>query len=333
MKKTAALFLFGLLPAIASAAEAKLAGLEQIEIQTRVIENFKIGSQEQKFGRLEFVGGLEMTSASDDLGALSAFRFLDAGAQFIGVADTGFWFSGSVARDANGRPSGVSGFQMRAMPDASGKENRRKWETDAEGILVEGGKVTVSFERVHRIASGRLDVQSLDIELKKEKLPIPASELRSNRGFETIALSPPDSGLQGARVAVTEKSLNKAGDIYAAVLEGSKAGIFYVSRNGEYDITDGDFLPNGDLLLLERRFNMAVGIAMRLRLIKGNEIEKGATVNGETLLEADLAYQIDNMEALDVWQDGAGVTRVTLMSDDNHSILQRNMLLEFKLTQ
>ena len=49
------------------------------------------------------------------------------------------------------------------------------------------------------------------------------------------------------------------------------------------------------------------------------------------LLEADLAYQIDNMEALDVWQDAAGASRVTLMSDDNHSILQRNILLEFKL--
>jgi hypothetical protein len=37
------------------------------------------------------------------------------------------------------------------------------------------------------------------------------------------------------------------------------------------------------------------------------------------------------MEALDVWQSSAGKTRVTLLSDDNHSILQRNLLLEFEL--
>ena len=110
-------------------------------------------------------------------------------------------------------------------------------------------------------------------------------------------------------------------------------GIFHIARKGEFDITDGDFLPSGDLLLLERRFNMADGIAMRLRLIQGDKIEPGATADGEVLLEAGLAYQIDNMEALDVWQNEAGETRITIMSDDNHSILQRNILLEFKLAE
>jgi hypothetical protein len=155
--------------------------------------------------------------------------------------------------------------------------------------------------------------------------------LRQNKGFETLAASPATGPLGVARVAVTEKSLDKSGNIFAAVLDGPKKGIFFVARNGEYDITDGDFLPNGDLLLLERRFNMADGIGMRLRRIPGDSIEPKATVDGEILMEADLAHQIDNMEALDVWQDGEGKTRVTILSDDNHSILQRNLLLEFQM--
>ena len=121
-------------------------------------------------------------------------------------------------------------------------------------------------------------------------------------------------------------------DCNMPVMDGPEKGIFYVARNGEFDITDGDFLPNGDLLLLERKFNMADGIAMRLRLISGETIKKGATVDGAILIEANMGFQIDNMEALDVWQDSAGGTRVTLMSDDNHSILQRSILLEFKLS-
>jgi hypothetical protein len=312
-------------------ANEQVMTLERLDVQAFPFGNFKIGSPQTRFGRLEFIGGMEMTSSSRDLGGLSAFRFLGAGAEFIGVADTGFWFAGTVERNEAGAPAGVSGFRMRAMPNGEGTRELHKWESDAEGLLLKGNRVTASFERVHRIATGVLDAVTLEISLEDEELPAPAWELRNNKGFETLALSPDSGPLAGARVAVTEKSLNKEGDIYAAVMEGPKKGIFYVARNGAFDITDGDFLPNGDLLLLERRFNMADGIAMRLKLVKGNEIKPGATVSGEILLEADLAYQIDNMEALDVWQDAAGDTRVTLMSDDNHSILQRNLLLEFKL--
>jgi hypothetical protein len=306
-------------------------GLETYDITSQTISSFKIGSDETRFGRLEYVGGFAMTSSGSNFGALSAFRFLDGGSKFVGVADTGFWFAGVVSRDADGKPTGIADFRIRAMLDDDRAAERPKWETDAEGLLVNGNRVTASFEREHRISTGDIDAQTLDMPLTEETLPVPARELRNNRGFETLALAPMSSALTGAKVAVTEKSLNKQGNIFAAVMDGPEKGIFYVARNGEFDITDGDFLPNGDLLLLERKFNMADGIAMRLRLISGETIKKGATVDGAILLEANMGYQIDNMEALDVWQDSAGGTRVTLMSDDNHSILQRSILLEFKL--
>jgi hypothetical protein len=323
----------GLILALAGPALSQDVGLQHFDVSASAIESFKIGSAETKFGRLEFVGGLELTASARNLGGLSALRFLDAGGKFVGVADTGFWFAGTVTRDGGGRPAGVSDFRMNPMLDESGQAYRKKWQSDAEGLLARGSDITVSFEREHRISSGTLDPDLLTVELSNLKLPIPAKELRGNKSFETLAQSPDDSPLAGAAVAVTERSLSKKGGIFAAVLSGPKKGIFYVARNGEFDITDGDFLPNGDLLLLERRFNMATGIAMRLTLVKGGDIEPGATVDGETLLEADMGYQIDNMEALDVWQDADGGTRVTLMSDDNHSILQRNLLLEFKLAE
>lgn len=86
----AANLLFGiaLAPALADAA-----AVEPAEISARRITEFHIGRPETRFGPLEFVGGLEMTSRSRDFGALSAFRFLKAGSDFFGVADTGFWFS------------------------------------------------------------------------------------------------------------------------------------------------------------------------------------------------------------------------------------------------
>ncbi|TIU03617.1 MAG: hypothetical protein E5W44_29380, partial [Mesorhizobium sp.] len=117
------------------------------------------------------------------------------------------------------------------------------------------------------------------------------------------------------------------------IIEGPRKGVFTVKRNGNFDITDGAFLPDGDLLLLERSFSMTRGVKMRLRRIYGESIEKGAVADGPVLIDADMGYQIDNMEGLDVWTRDDGALMVSLVSDDNQSILQRNLYLEFILHQ
>jgi hypothetical protein len=142
--------------AVAPAAQAQ-APVEHIEITSRLIENFQIGLEQKNFGPLEFVGGLEMTSASTDFGALSAFRFTTPGKDFVGVADTGFWFFGSIARDAAGKPVGVENFRMVPMVDAKGIRVDEKQLVDAEGLDVKDGIATVGFERSHRIAQYKLD--------------------------------------------------------------------------------------------------------------------------------------------------------------------------------
>ena len=83
---------------------------------------------------------------------------------------------------------------------------------------------------------------------------MPANELRQNRGFETVTRAHPYGQHEGGLVVVSEKSLDKHGNIFAAIIEGPNKGIFTVKRSGDFDITDGAFLPDGDLLLLERSF-------------------------------------------------------------------------------
>lgn len=162
---------------------------------------------------------------------------------------------------------------------------------------------------------------------------VPPHELRQNRGFETVTRAHPYGRHEGGLVVVSEKSLDKSGNIFAAIIEGPNKGVFTVKRSGDFDITDGAFLPNGDLLLLERSFTVKEGVKMRLRRIYGEAIAKGSVADGPILFQADMAYQIDNMEAIDVWQRADGATMVSLMSDDNHSILQRNLYLEFILNE
>lgn len=319
--------------ASAPASSAGSAPVVPIEVSARPITEFRIGRTDRQFGSLEFVGGLEMTSKSRDFGALSALRFLKAGSDFIGVADTGYWFFGTVVRDADRRPVGIQNFRMQQMVDQSGLPIDEKWEVDAEGLAVQDGVATVGFERNHRVARFRIDPQNMKAPYRQLDFLVPERELRQNRGFETVTHANANGQHQGGLVVVSEKSLDKSGNIYAAIIEGPYKGVFTVKRNGDFDITDGAFLPDGDLLLLERSFTMAGGLKMRLRRIYGESVEKGAVADGPVLLDADMGYQIDNMEGLDVWTRDDGAVMVSLISDDNHSILQRNLYLEFVLHQ
>jgi hypothetical protein len=144
-------------------------------------------------------------------------------------------------------------------------------------------------------------------------------------------MSPAAGPLDAVPVAVTERSLDRDGNVFAAVLDGPRAGLFAVKRTDPWDITDGAFLPNGDLLLLERRFRLSDGMGMRIRRIDGQTIRPGAVVDGDVLIDADMSEQIDNMEGMDVVAMGPDDIRIIVVSDDNHSILQRNLMLEFRL--
>lgn len=301
-----------------------------IIVNSRLIENFRIGSSQTRFGEFEFVGGLELSSSSSHLGAMSAIRLSAARSRFLGVMDTGFWYAGRFARDEDGRLLGVEDFAVSPILDGSGTGSDEKWKFDAEGLAVRGEEILVSFERNHRVDIYPTDSPGNAKPTGSLPVQIPMHEFRGNRGLETVAVAPESSQLAGAVVVVTEKSLNTSGDIFAAILTGPSKGVFFIKRDPPFDVTDGDFLPNGDLLLLERRFSIAQGVGMRIRRFDGSRIAPGNLIDGETVLEAGFGHQIDNMEGLDVSTGEDGRIYVTLVSDDNHSILQRNLVLEFR---
>jgi len=303
------------------------------EVSAQGISSFRIGSDETRFGPLEFVGGLRLRSSAPDFGGLSAFRFLTPGGAFMGVTDTGLWYFGKIMRDAKGIPVGVEQFRTMPILDAKGKPVGKKRYADAEGLDVKDGVATASFEREHRISEFRIDPEGMGAPLRDLDFLVPRGELRRNAGFETVVHAPGDSALAGARVAVAEKSLDRDGNIFTAILEGPHKGVFTVARRGEFDVTDGAFLPDGDLLLLERSFSMTRGVGMRLRRIGGDEIRPGRLADGDILLEVNMAYQIDNMEGLDVWRRDDGALMVSLVSDDNQSFLQRTLYLEFRMIE
>jgi len=303
-----------------------------MDVTSRVIGQFRIGRDETRFGPLEFVGGLELVGPRP-FGGMSAFRFVKPGRDFVGVTDNGQWLLGRVERDGDGRPAGWSGVRMAPMRDAAGRINTDKVKIDAEGLAIAGNRAIVSYEREHKVLEFKLDPDEIGPPLRSLDFLIPAYELRRNRGLETVISTPPEGPHQGAIIVIAEKSIDRAGNVFGAVLGGPRKGVFTVARTDDYDITDGAMLPGGDILLLERRFSLPGGIAMRLRRISGDTIGRDHIADGPVIMEADMAYQIDNMEGLEVWQREDGATMVSIVSDDNQSFLQRNLYLEFEMRQ
>lgn len=316
-----------------SAAAGAEAPCEIAPVRSRQISEFKVGSQATAFGKLEFIGGIEMTSSNPLFGAFSSIRFRPGSDSFVAVLDTGHWAEGAVIRDSAGRLEGLSDLAITSMIDGSGAAQLKKWKVDAEGLALRDGQVIVSFEQSPRIDIYPEPGFASSQPTAQLSLPFPVTELRKNGGLEMLAVAPKDGPLAGAAVVVSERSVDKADNLLAGILEGPMRGAFTVVPNDPYAVTDGAFLPGGDLLLLERRFGFVSGLGMRIRRIPAADIRPGAAVDGEVLIEADMSYQIDNMEGLDVVVRPDGEVRVILISDDNHSILERNLMLEFRLVQ
>jgi hypothetical protein len=280
---------------------------------------------------LTFVGGLELSSPEPLFGAFSSIRMRD-GKRFLGVFDTGYWIEGEIERDAEGRLAGVAAVKLAPLLDASGRESPGKFQVDAESLALAGETGFVGFEQRHRVVAYR-SIADIAKALPSPPLSFPfdLDVLRSNGGFESLVIAPQDGPLGGGLVAISEKSLDDEGNIYAAIVGGPRAGAFRVRPHDEFEITDATFLPDGDLLLLERRFSIATGVGMRLRRVDAAGIQPGAVIDGEILLEANYRSEIDNMEGIDAIPEPDGSVRLILVSDDNHSILQRTLMLEFQL--
>ena len=303
------------------------------DISATVISTFRPGSQETQFGALEFIGGLELSSDNALLGAISAIRFRPDQRHFVSVLDTGHWLTGAIERDDKGRLKGITEARIMPMIDRYGGTDAGKGAMDAEGLALRGDHVLVSYEQQHRVdiyPDPGFEISPPDDSLP---IPIPRWQLRSNRSLEALMIAPQSSPLAGAAVIVAEDSLNDEGNMLAAILDGPLQGRFTVRHYDGFDVSDGVFLPDGDLLLLERRFGLAHGLGMRIRRIAGADIKPDALVDGTVIFEASTREQIDNMEGIDVFRAADGTLHLILVSDDNHSILQRSLMLEFRLRE
>jgi len=124
-----------------------------------------------------------------------------------------------------------------------------------------------------------------------------------------------------------------ADDSVAFLVGGPSPGQFSIVRSNDFDVSDAVLLPSGDLLVLERKFSLFTGVGVRIRRVKLADIAPGALVDGPAIFSADLGQEIDNLEGIDAHVTPDGETVLTLVSDDNFSMIQRTLLLQFTMLE
>ena len=335
LARRAALLLALLLPlhALAEPAGREPAPPAKIEITARSVAAFEPRDpQRVRFGPLTFRGGLSLTSSHPEFGGISAIRVQADGANFIAVSDKGRWIRGRIVYDGS-RPAGIADAEIAPVLGPDGRTLSARGWYDTESIAQDGGTVWLGIERVNRIV--RFDIGKHGLLARGQPIVVPPGiqRLPNNKGLECLDVVPRKLPLGGSLIAISERGLDTDGNIQGFLIGGPSPGEFSVKRIGDFDVSDCAVTPAGDLLVLERSYSRLTGVGMRIRRVPLAELKAGATIDGPVLIEADMAFQIDNMEGLSVHRAADGALVLTLISDDNFSIIQRTLLLQFTLAE
>ena len=320
-------------PASSGPAGGASAAPVSIEVNARPIRWFDRRDHDRmRFGALEYRSGLVLTSPFPRFGGLSGLRLDAKGERFISFSDRGHWFTGRIVYDGRAM-TGLADVESAPMLGPDGKPITARGWYDSESIAIDGSLVYIGLERVNKVL--RFDFSKGFTRARGEVVPLPkaASRLPNNKGLEALVFVPKGQPLAGTLIAMSERGLDANGNLVAFLVGGPTPGQFSVRRTDDFDISDAVLLPAGDLLILERKFSWLSGIGIRIRSIPLTSVAPNALIDGPSIFEANLANEVDNMEGIDAHITEQGEIVLTMVSDDNFSMIQRTLLLQFTLTR
>jgi hypothetical protein len=331
-----AILVLALIPAAAQAPRATV-DIQRIEIRAQAIEAFDPREPARtRFGALEFRGGLILESPHRDFGGVSGLRVMADGGRFLSVTDKGNWLRGRIVYRGK-VPVAIADAEMAPILGPDGRPLRSRGWYDAEALAFEDGVAYVGIERVNQVV--RFDFAKEGLRARGRPIAVPpgVKSLPHNQSIECVEVAPKGSPLAGTLIALSERGLDAGGNLMGFLIGGRDlpggGGAFSLKRTDDFDVSDCAATPDGNLLVLERRFSWTRGLAIRIRSVPLATIKPGALVDGRELIFADMGSQIDNMEGLSVHRDSSGALVLTLISDDNFSPLQRTLLLQFMLVR
>ena len=269
----------------------------------------------RRVGELVFLRGWVLSSPEPRFGAISSMQVENG--RVTALSDTGTIFRFAVPRAPGSAP-----LRIEPLPRTAG---RAKSNHDTEALLLSGDRAWIAFERQNGIVRYRR------AGWREESAALPAlmRSWRGNSGPEGM------TRLRDGRFLVFSEGRDDDDSFSPVVLfagdpaePGTPAVALRYRRLPGFRVTDAATMPDGRLLILNRRFSWLDGASARLAVADSADLRAGATIAGREIAELRAPLAVDNMEALSVVREG-GRTIVRIASDDNFMGAQRTLLLEF----
>ena len=272
---------------------------------------------EDKAGAAAWLGTYVWRLDDPRFGGFSGIEVADDGGSFTALSDRAELIRGTITRDDQGRITGVTAGGFSPILGARGQDLPGTMG-DSEGLAVASdGTIYISFEFFTRVArytgpGGKADV-----------LPRPPwmKAMRNNTSLEALAIDP-----RGWLYTLPESATESAYPIWRFA-GGRWTQVASLPRSDDFVPVGADFGPDGRFYLLERQFVFPFGFRSRVRSFLIGD----AGLSDPRLVIDSPTGDFDNLEGLAVWRDRQGRVRLTMVSDDNFSLLQRTELVEFAL--
>ncbi|AXJ95534.1 MULTISPECIES: esterase-like activity of phytase family protein [unclassified Sphingomonas] len=284
-----------------------------------------------RLGALTYMGGVGLRSLDPAFGGYSSLAV--DGEDFTLLSDGGNVVTFRMGADWHPR---AIGFRNLPAGPGIGWDKR---DRDTESMVRDPatGQSWVGYENynaIWRYAPGFARVEGHVEPRAMRDWPVnggPESLARLPDGrFVTISETGhvPASRWPGTRAArlKTRDALIFAGDPIA----GGAPEAFAYEPEGRFDPADAAALPNGDLVVLERDFRLPYRFHNRIARVPASAIRPGGMARGVTLAYLDAPLIHDNFEGIAVTREGRA-TMLWIVSDDNQSLLQRTLLLKFRI--
>ncbi|MBK9003939.1 MAG: esterase-like activity of phytase family protein [Sphingomonadales bacterium] len=278
--------------------------------------------ERKKVGALTFLNAWELRSDNSDFGGISALAVTGKN-RFLAVSDAGTLIGFTLGQSNRMEDSFIA-----ALPGAFGKDADYR-DRDSEGMTYDpaSGRIWVSYEARHAIRRFSPSLGRID---GTKRLTF-TKGWKANGGVEAI------TQLRDGRFMLFSETHQRPDGSNSAFLysgdpvePGSRATPFGYRAPEGYRPTDATVLPDGRVLMLNRRVGLPNGFSAKLTMFDPAEIESDGVIAPRTIATLASPLLVDNMEGLATTVDQDRII-VWMISDDNFTALQRTILMKFAL--
>jgi len=317
------LFLLLLGQCVRSAVPSVLAPVRDAPVNVRAIPValYPGDPDRRDLGAFTYLGGWQLLG---DVGWFGGLSSLSAdGNHLTAISD-----AGAVAEFDVGRFGHVSSAHIRPIPAACGTGGD-KADRDSESLAFDpvGGDWWIGLEgrnAVCRVDNGFNAVRGY-------ARPAVMADWPFNYGSETLLRLD-----DGRFLALAERGRGGGETRPLLVFAGDPADpaqnpvqLSYRPPAG-FSPTDATQLPDGRIIIVNRRFNLWSLFSVRLTLVDPRSFRAGALIEGREIARFEPPVVTENYEGIAATQDGDRLT-IWLVSDNNFASFQRTLLLKFAL--